>query len=283
MRRARFVPLLFTRFAMNRIDAQFSQVRAAGRKALVPFITAGDPTLARTRQLILALADAGADVIELGIPFSDPLADGKANQEAAERALRNHVTLAQIIALVADVRRETQTPIVFYSYLNLIFQYGFARFAKDAAAAGVDGVLVLDMPPEEAGELHAALHAADVRMIFLIAPTSTPARIRMITAQASGFVYYVSRTGVTGERTDVAGDMPAQIAQIRACTTLPIVVGFGVSTPAHVAEIAQVADGVVVGSAIVRRIGDGGDRDAMVADVTAFVRSLRAALTTGHA
>lgn len=263
---------------MNRIDAQFSRLRAAGRQAFVPYITAGDPTLARTRQLVLALADAGADVIELGIPFSDPLADGKTNQEAAERALRHHVTLAHIIAMVADVRAVTQTPIIFFSYLNPLFQYGFARFARDAAAAGVDGVLVLDMPPEESAELHAALQAERLHMIFLVAPTSTPERIRMICARAGGFIYYVSRTGVTGERSDVAADLREHIALIRACTTLPIAVGFGISTPAQVAEIAAVADGVVVGSALVRRIGEGGDTDAMVAEVGALARGLCAPL-----
>jgi tryptophan synthase alpha chain len=268
---------------MNRIDAHFSRLRATGRKAFVPYITAGDPTLARTRQLILALADAGADVIELGVPFSDPLADGKTNQASAERALLQHVTLAQVIALVADVRTAVSTPIVFYSYANLLCQYGFAKFARDAAAAGVDGVLVLDMPPEESAELHAALQAERLHMIFLVAPTSTPERIRMICARAGGFIYYVSRTGVTGERSDVAVDLREHIALIRACTTLPIAVGFGISTPAQVAEIAAVADGVVVGSALVRRIGEGGDTDAMVADVGALARALCAPLAAGAA
>jgi tryptophan synthase alpha chain len=263
---------------MNRIDAQFARLQAIGRTALIPYITAGDPTLARTRQVIHALADAGADLLELGIPFSDPLADGKTNQEAAKRALAHDVSLADVIALVGDVRRDVQLPIIFFTYLNPVFQYGYERFARDAAAAGVDGVLVLDMPPEESADLQAALVDADLRMIYLVAPTSTPARVRMIAARASGFIYYVSRTGVTGEHERIADDLGEHIALIRQHTSLPIAVGFGVSTPAHATQIAALADGVVVGSAIVRRIGAGGDSDAMVAEVTQFARSLSVAL-----
>ncbi len=259
---------------MNRIDAQFARLKQEGRAALIPYITAGDPTLARTRSLITALERAGADLIELGIPFSDPLADGKTNQEAAERALRNGVTLRDVLALVQDVRTVSQIPIVFFTYLNPVFRYGFERFARDAAAAGVDGVLTLDMPPEEAGALKQALDAAAVRTIFLVAPTSGDDRVRAISAQASGFIYYVSRTGVTGERSDIPAELGEKIAEIRRHTALPVAVGFGVSSPAHVQGIAAHADGVVVGSAIVRRIGEGGDTDAMVASVEEFVREL---------
>ena len=265
---------------MNRIDATFARLRAGDRKAFIPYITAGDPTLGRTRQLVHALERAGADVLELGIPFSDPLADGRTNQEAAERALKNHVTLADVVALVRAVRAETQLPILFFTYVNPVFQYGYGRFARDAADAGLDGVLALDMPPEEAAPLKRELDAAGIRMIFLVAPTSTPDRVHAIAAMASGFIYYVSRTGVTGARDTVSTDVASHLALIRAHSPLPIAVGFGISTPAHVAEIARVADGVVVGSAIVRRIGDGGDTDAMVQDVEAFATSLAKPLNT---
>lgn len=263
---------------MNRIDQRFSELRARGRAAFVPYITAGDPTLARTRQLVLALERAGADVIELGIPFSDPLADGKINQEAAERALRNNVSLGDVIALVRDLRRETQVPLIFFTYLNPVFQYGYERFAAHAAEAGVDGVLALDVPPEEAAPLKQALDARDMRMIFLVAPTSTDERIARIAAMASGFIYHVSLTGVTGERATIAADLGENIARIRAATALPIAVGFGVSKPEHVAAIAKLADGVVVGSAIVKRVGAGGDSNAMVSGVEQFARELAAPL-----
>jgi len=265
---------------MNRIDQRFSELRARGRAAFVPYITAGDPTLARTRQLVLALERAGADVIELGIPFSDPLADGKINQEAAERALRNNVSLGDVIALVRDLRRETQVPLIFFTYLNPVFQYGYERFAAHAAEAGVDGVLALDVPPEEAAPLKQALDARDMRMIFLVAPTSTDERIARIAAMASGFIYHVSLTGVTGERATIAADLGENIARIRAATALPIAVGFGVSKPEHVAAIAKLADGVVVGSAIVKRVGAGGDSNAMVSGVEQFARELAAPLAT---
>lgn len=259
---------------MNRIDAQFARLHKERRAALITYITAGDPTLARTRELIAALERAGADLIELGIPFSDPLADGKTNQEAAERALRHHVTLHDVLTLVRELRAQSHIPIVFFTYLNPVFRYGFARFADDAAAAGVDGVLTLDMPPEEAAPLKHELDRTGVRTIFLVAPTSSDDRVRAIAAQASGFIYYVCRTGVTGERDDIPADLPDHIARIRRFTQLPIAVGFGISSPAHVKGIAQHADGVVVGSAIVRRIGDGGDADHMVRNIEAFVREL---------
>ena len=265
---------------MNRIDATFARLRAEGRKAFIPYITAGDPTLGRTRQLVAALERAGASVIELGIPFSDPLADGKTNQEAATRALKNHVSLADVIDLVRAVRAETQVPLLFFTYVNPLFQYGYARFAQDAAEAGLDGVLALDMPPEEAAPLKSVLDAAGIRMIFLVAPTSTPDRVHAIAAMAGGFIYYVSRTGVTGECAEVSSDIAGHVALIKEHSSLPVAVGFGVSTPAHVAEIARIADGVIVGSALVRRIGDGGDTDAMVRDVEQFATSLAKPLIT---
>ena len=264
----------------NRIDAKFAHLGTTGRTGFIAYITAGDPSLERTRQLVLSLERAGADFIELGIPFSDPLADGKTNQAAAERALLNNVTLKQVIGLVREIRAETQIPIVFFTYLNPVFRYGFEAFARDAAAAGVDGVLALDQPPEEAAEFKSILDAHGLKTIFLIAPTSTEERIKKITAQASGFIYYVSRTGVTGERDTLSTDIGEHIAVIRRYSKLPIAVGFGVSTPDHVTRIASVADAVVVGSAIVHKVGDGGDTDQMVADVEQFVATLTAPLQT---
>jgi len=259
---------------MNRIDEKFAQQEKKSGKAFISYITAGDPNLGRTEQLVLALERAGTDIIELGIPFSDPLADGKTNQEAAERALKNDVTLKQVIESVNNLRQKTQIPIIFFTYLNPVYQYGYEKFAKDAAAAGVDGVLALDMPPEESLPLKKELDKTGVHSIFLVAPTSTKERIKKITAQATGFIYYVSRTGVTGERESMSSDIEEHINLIRKHSNLPIAVGFGVSKPEHVSEIAQFADGIVVGSAIVRRIGEGGDSDEMVNNIEEFVGKL---------
>ncbi len=259
---------------MNRIDEKFAQLDNISGKAFIPYITAGDPNLRRTRELVLALEQAGADIIELGIPFSDPLADGKTNQEAAERALKNNVTLADVINLVSELRKETKIPIVFFTYLNPVFQYGYERFAADAAKAGVDGILALDVPPEEAADLKIALDNNNIRMIFLITPTSDETRVKKITALASGFIYYVSRTGVTGATEKLSVDIEEHISLIRKHTNIPISVGFGISKPEHVARIAKVADGIIVGSAIVKKIAAGGDSDKMIDDVKNFVSSL---------
>ncbi|RLD10511.1 MAG: tryptophan synthase subunit alpha [Chlamydiae bacterium] len=259
---------------MNRIDEKFAQLNKMSGKAFIPYITAGDPNLKRTRELVLELENSGADIIELGIPFSDPLADGKTNQEAAERALINGVTLADVINLVADLRKETQIPIVFFTYLNPVYQYGYEKFAADAAKAGVDGVLALDVPPEESVSLKKELDGNDVKMIFLITPTSNEERVKKITKQASGFIYYVSRTGVTGVTDKLSDDLEEQINLIRKYSNIPIAVGFGISKPEHVSRVAKIADGVIVGSAIVKKIADGGDSDEMVNDIKNFVRNL---------
>jgi len=259
---------------MNRIDEKFAQLDEISGKAFIPYITAGDPNLKRTRELIFALEQAGADIIELGIPFSDPLADGKTNQEAAERALKNGVTLADVIKLVADVREATQIPIVFFTYLNPVFQYGYEKFAAEAAKAGVDGVLALDVPPEESDDLKAALDKNNIKMIFLITPTSDESRVKKITEKASGFIYYVSRTGVTGATENLSADIEEHISLIRKYTKIPIAVGFGISKPEHVERIAKVADGIIVGSAIVKKIAAGKDSDEMIMDVKNFVSSL---------
>ena len=259
---------------MNRINEKFAQLNKISGKAFIAYITAGDPNLNRTRELVLELERAGTDIIELGIPFSDPLADGKTNQEAAERALKNGVTLADVINLVADLRKETQIPIVFFTYLNPVYQYGYEKFACDAAKAGVDGILALDVPPEESASLKAALDDNDVKMIFLITPTSNEERVKKITKQASGFIYYVSRTGVTGTTDKLSDDIEEHIDLIRKYTRIPIAVGFGISKPEHVSRIAKTADGVIVGSAIVKKIASGGDSDEMIEDVKSFVQSL---------
>jgi tryptophan synthase alpha chain len=258
----------------NRIDAKFASLRAAGRKGLIVYIAAGDPTLAQTRSLALALAEAGVDLLELGVPFSDPLADGVVNQLAAARALAAGATVHGVLELVREIRRESQIPIVLYTYVNPIYRYGFAEFHRDAEAAGVDGLLILDLPPDE-DALNAELaQQSGLRRIRLIAPTTPPARIAQLAAGASGFLYYVSREGVTGERADVADSLAERVAAIRATTPLPVSVGFGISTPEQVRQVAAVADAVVVGSAIVRRIGEIGDTPELAARLAEFVRPL---------
>lgn len=259
----------------NRITQAFSRARAEGRAAFIAYITCGDPTLERTKQLVMRFPDAGVDIVEFGVPFSDPMADGVANQEAANRALKNNVSMGDVLRTAGEVRASgSELPIVLFTYYNPVFAYGLERFAKDAARNGVDGVLLVDVPPEEAAECTHLLDETGLATIFLVAPTTDTTRLPTILATTTGFVYYVSRAGVTGERTDLAADVRDHVANIRAQTDLPIAVGFGISTPDHVRAVAEVADGVIVGSAIVRRIGDGGDSDEMVDDVTDFVRGL---------
>jgi len=261
---------------MNRIDEKFQQLRAKGDKAFIAYLCAGDPTLDATVKLVLALEAAGVDIVELGVPFSDPLADGIVNQLAAQRALAAGTTVAGVFAAVRTIRQSSQIPVVLYTYMNPLYTYGFERFHTDAAAAGVDGVLILDLPPDEsAGELE---FTGDLRRIRLIAPTTPPERIKEIAAKAAGFIYYVSREGVTGEQVSVASSLSERVATIRGLTTLPIAVGFGVSKPEHAAEIAGVADGVIVGSAIVKRIAEYGADPALAEKVADFVRPLAAAV-----
>lgn len=262
---------------MNRIDARFDLLKQRGEPAFIPYITAGDPTLERTEELVYALEGAGADVIELGVPFSDPVADGIVNQEAAQRALRHGVSLHDIVAKVAQIRQNSQIPIVLFTYVNPVLAYGIEAFADDAARAGVDGVLCVDLPIEEADDYIKILDRAGVRTVFLIAPTSTDRRIEAIAKASTGFVYYVSRTGVTGERNAVESSVAAMIEKIRHVAAAPVAVGFGISSPAQAAEVAGYADGVIVGSAIVRMIGALGDTPGMAAEVGRFAGSLAAA------
>ena len=263
---------------LNRLDYAFERARSADRAAFIAYITCGDPNVERTRQLVHEFARSGVDVVEFGVPFSDPMADGVANQEAANRALAAGTTLADVLATTRTLRDEgVELPIVLFTYYNPVFAYGLERFAADAAAAGVDGVLTVDVPPEEAGEFKHLADDAGLKTIFLAAPTTDRRRLPAILDICSGFVYYVSRAGVTGERTDLESGIADHVALIREHTDLPVAVGFGISTPEQVAAVGRQADGVIVGSAIVRRIGQGGDSDAMVENVGEFVRTLTAA------
>ena len=262
---------------MNRIDEKFSALRAAGRKALIAYISAGDPNLAATRALAVAFEKAGVDILELGVPFSDPLADGVVNQLAAARALASGTTVHGVLDCVRAIRRESQLPIVLYTYMNPIYRYGFEAFHRDAEAAGVDGLLILDLPPDEDAQNSELRQSSGLKRIRLIAPTTPPARIAQLTKDASGFIYYVSREGVTGERADVSDTMAGRVAEIRATTSLPIAVGFGISNPEHVRQVAECADAVVVGSAIVKQIAVAGDAPDLATRLADFVRPLAAA------
>lgn len=259
---------------MNRIQERFKVLKAEGKTAFIPYITAGDPTLARTEELVCSLDEAGADIVELGVPFSDPVADGAVNQAAAMRALEHGVTLHDIVAAVGRIRQRSQVPIVLFTYYNPVLVYGIQDFARDAAVAGVDGVLCVDLPPEEAYEYREVLTGQGIDTIFLAAPTSTDARLKLIAEQSTGFVYYVSQMGVTGERARIAESVQGMVAKIRSFGDTPVAVGFGISTPEQAHEIAGYADGVIVGSAIVRLVGKLGDVDSMPGDVAAFVKTL---------
>ncbi len=262
---------------MSRVDARFGELRGAGQKAFIAYITAGDPSLELTGELVLALEQAGTDVIELGIPFSDPLADGPVNQAAAERALKHGVSLADILKFMGELRGKTAVPIIFFTYFNPVFKYGVERFAQDAASAGVDGALAVDLPPEESADYKAAMDAAGLSTVYLTAPTSTRDRIRLISKHSTGFVYYVSRTGVTGVRESVEEGVKPMVAEIRSFTDKPVAVGFGISKPQQVKEVAQYADGVVVGSGIVQLVGEIGPSPNMVSEVAGFAGGLAAA------
>lgn len=258
----------------NRLDSCFARLRAANKRAFVAYICAGDPTLARTVDIVLALERAGADVVELGVPFSDPLADGVVNQMAADRALRAGATTAGVLEMIRELRAHSQIPIVLFTYLNPVYAYGYERFHHDAAAAGADGILVLDLPPDEAAKNSELKPVPDLRHIQLIAPTSQPERIASIAASAEGFIYYVSRLGVTGAQTEIAGGIAEQVAEIKRVSQVPVCVGFGVSNPEQAASVASMADGVVVGSAIVKLIEKNGAAADLAASVEAFVAPL---------
>jgi tryptophan synthase alpha chain len=263
---------------MNRIDAKFAALRATGQKGFVAYICAGDPNLNTTAALAREFERVGVDVLELGIPFSDPLADGVVNQLAAERALRSGTTLPGVLAMVAGLRRDgCQVPIVFYAYFNVLFRYGLKEFARDAAVAGVDGVLALDLPPEEAGGYEELIRRAGIHPIFLVAPTTPPTRIREIARHAAGFIYYVSREGVTGMQKNVATSVSDRVALIRRHAKLPVAVGFGISNPHQARQVAASADAVVVGSAIVNQIAQGRSPKAVAKFVGSLVKAVKSA------
>ncbi len=263
---------------MNRIVARFAQLRAQRRKGLIIYIGAGDPDLEATRQLALAFDRAGVDVLELGVPFSDPLADGLVNQLAAQRGLAAGATPPRVLETVAAIRRDSALPIVLYVYFNLLHRRGVKDFIADAARAGVDGLLVLDLPPEEADSYETCMRDAGLCAIWLVAPTTPEDRIARIVRRASGFIYYVSREGVTGMQERVSDTIAAMTARIRAHTDLPVAVGFGISNPEQARRVAQHAEAVVVGSAVVDRIARLGRAPDLVEQVAGFVRTLAEAV-----
>lgn len=256
----------------SRIAETFRRLRREGKKAFIPYVMSGDPSLHATEEIVLLFEECGADIVELGVPFSDPLADGPTIQEAAERSLRAGTTLRKVISWVSGLRQKTEIPIVLMTYANPIFKYRIETFVDDAVAAGVDGVIVPDLPPDEAGELIRESRKRGLDTIFLLAPTSTRERVKKIARASRGFIYYVSITGITGAALLLDGSLEQSIALIRSYTDQPVAVGFGVSKPEDATAIAKVADGVIVGSAIVRRMHEdpGSLRDYLIALRTAI-------------
>jgi tryptophan synthase alpha chain len=259
---------------MNRIVEKFDRLRQKREKGFVVYIGAGDPNLDATRQLATAFDKLGVDVLELGVPFSDPLADGLVNQLAAQRGLESGATPPEILQTISAIRRDAAIPIVLYIYFNLIHRYGVEKFIQDAARAGVDGLLVLDLPPEESGNYDTLMRAADLCPIYLIAPTTPEDRIGLIVKRGEGFLYYVSREGVTGMQTQISDTIAQMTAKIRAHSPLPIAVGFGISTPDQARTVAAHAEAIVVGSAIVNQIAQHGASPDLVAKVADFVRPM---------
>ncbi|MFZ5640354.1 MAG: tryptophan synthase subunit alpha [Bacillota bacterium] len=265
-------------FAENRISRKFTDLKQKGEKGLITFVTAGDPDLETTARLVLGLEQAGADIIELGIPYSDPLADGPVIQQASLRALNNGTTLRKVVDLVKELRTKTQVPLILMTYYNPVLQYGLAGFVNDAAGAGVDGLIVPDLPMEEAGELAGLMEQEKLCLIPLIAPTSGRERIGRIVAGAAGFVYCVSLTGVTGIRETVPEQLQEFMATARASTDLPLAVGFGISNPNQAAAVAGSCDAVIVGSALVKTINDHAGSIDMLETISGYVRTMKEAV-----
>jgi len=259
---------------MNRIVDRFAKLKARNQKGFIAYIAAGDPDLEATRRLGLGLDQAGVDVLELGVPFSDPLADGLVNQLASQRGLHSGTTPRGVLDTVTALRKASEVPIVLYIYFNLVHRYGLERFITEAATAGVDGLLVLDLPPEEGAAYEDLMQRRGLVNVYLIAPTTPEDRMEFIAKRAKGFIYYVSREGVTGMQTTVADTLDAMVAKLRTHTELPIAVGFGISTPDQARAVAQVADAVVVGSAIVNEIAKLGKSPDLVPRVAEFVSTL---------
>ncbi len=265
----------------SRIARRFAELRRAGELGLVAYLTAGDPTLSATEQFVLALAKAGADVIELGVPFSDPVADGPVIQRASERALRAGTTLTGVLALVKSLRAKTDVPLVLFSYFNPVLQMGLDKFGDAARSAGADGVLITDLTPDEAGEYRLAMSTRGLDTIFLAAPTSTDERLALIAKSSSGFLYVISRTGVTGAKDQLAEELPALARRVRRFTDLPVAIGFGISLPGHVALLGGLADAAVVGSALVEEIERAETVDAAADALAARVKLLKGAGARG--
>lgn len=261
---------------MSRIKNAFNRLKKKNEKALIPYIMAGDPDLATTKKLILEMEKAGSDMIELGAPFSDPLADGPTIQKAAIRSLQNRTTIADILQLVSDTRKETNVPLILMTYYNLIFKYGEERFVTDAVSSGLDGLILPDLPPEEAGTLITSAKKAGLDTIFLLAPTSTDERIRMVSRLSQGFIYYVSLMGVTGAKDGPQSSVESALRKVKGTTEKPVCVGFGISTPDQAAQVAiWGADGIIVGSALVKIIEDHIGSPELVPKTAGFVRSLK--------
>ena len=267
---------------MDRLATVFARTRSENRAAFVAYLCAGDPDFATSLALCRAALGAGVDILELGVPFSDPVADGPTNQQAAQRALEAGMTGERVLELVREIRRFSEAPIVFYTYYNLIFAHGMEESIRRAKEAGVDALLALDLPPEEAGEYLALCQRHGMKTVFIVAPTTPDARLPIICAAATGFIYYVSREGVTGARSDLAGNIPAAVDRIQARTNQPVVVGFGISTREQVRQVAGAADGVVVGSALVNVISAHlADRVAAPAKLAAVTADLVAGVARG--
>ncbi|MBF0531781.1 MAG: tryptophan synthase subunit alpha [Candidatus Omnitrophica bacterium] len=259
---------------MNRIEKKFQSLAVRKQKAFIAFLTAGDPSLRKTEELAFAFDKAGVDIIELGVPFSDPLADGPTIQAASYRALQNGTNLPGILTSVKNIRKWSQMPIALMTYYNPVFHFGEKQFAAQAKASGVDGLIIPDLPVEEAGGLIAACRENDVATVFFLSPTTTPARAKKIMAAATGFIYYVSLAGVTGARAGIPADLLAKVRQAKRLTAKPICVGFGISQPDQVRRIATIADGVIVGSAIVNRVAQTTGQNNQIQSVRDFVATL---------
>ena len=260
---------------MTRIEKRFVELKAAGKKAFIPYLTAGDPSLDITQDLVLALEKAGADVIELGVPFSDPIADGPVIQRATERALHNGVTLQGVLELGKNIREKSEIPLVLFSYFNPLLNHGLEKLARDAASAGFDGILATDLTVEESEVFSRTMRSAGLNTVFLVAPTSSPERMKKIAGASTGFLYAVSRTGVTGETQELAGDLKQFLQTLRTHTTSPIAVGFGISRPEHVRAVWQEADGAIVGSSVVKEVEQNIGKPDLVERVAAFASWLK--------
>jgi tryptophan synthase alpha chain len=262
---------------MSRIEQMFGRLKGEGRAALIAYLTAGDPTPEQTPDLVAALERGGVDLIELGVPFSDPIADGPVIQRGADRALKAGTTVKKVLDIARQIRQTSQIPLLLFTYLNPVLRYGLDKLARDAKAVGIDGCLLTDLSVEEAGPYVAAMRSAGLDTVFLAAPTSTHTRLKLVAEYSTGFVYLVSRTGVTGERAALSNALGGLIDEVRGVTGLPLAAGFGISTPEQAAQVAQMADGVVVGSALVRLVEEGAD----LGRIESFARSLANGMAKG--